>query len=201
MEAKTDYDYLFKILLIGDSGVGKSSILIRYTDNTYSTNYITTIGVDFKIMTLRMNGYTIKLQIWDTAGQERFRTITKSYYRGAHGIMLVYDVTNNNTFAHIDSWMTDVLLHSGTNAKVLLIGNKIDSPLRVVDSYIGENYASDNDMIFVETSAKSGDNIRDAFRLLTEKLLNEKIDTKTDDVVNIVVPTGKPINKRCCNQS
>ena len=95
------YDYLFKLLLIGDSGVGKSSLLLRFSDDTYETNFNSTIGVDFKIKTVDLDDKVIKLQIWDTAGQERFRTITSSYYRGAHGIIVVYDTTDNETFEHV----------------------------------------------------------------------------------------------------
>ena len=96
-----DHDHLFKLLIIGDSGVGKSSLLVRFADNTFSGNYITTIGVDFKIRTIEINGERVKLQIWDTAGQERFRTITSTYYRGTHGVIVVYDVTSGDSFANV----------------------------------------------------------------------------------------------------
>merc|ERR1712159_656276 len=100
-----EYDYLFKLLLIGDSGVGKSCLLFRFADDTYQESYISTIGVDFKIRTVELEGKTIKLQIWDTAGQERFRTITSSYYRGAHGIIVVYDVTDQESFNNVKTWL------------------------------------------------------------------------------------------------
>merc|ERR1712006_60493 len=101
MANTAEYDYLFKLLLIGDSGVGKSCLLLRFADDTYTESYISTIGVDFKIRTINLDGKCVKLQIWDTAGQERFRTITSSYYRGAHGIIVVYDVTDRETFNNV----------------------------------------------------------------------------------------------------
>ena len=104
----SEYDYLFKLLLIGDSGVGKSCLLLRFADDTYTESYISTIGVDFKIRTIELDGKTIKLQIWDTAGQERFRTITSSYYRGAHGIIVVFDVTDQESFNNVKQWLHEI---------------------------------------------------------------------------------------------
>ncbi|XP_020863655.1 ras-related protein Rab-35 isoform X2 [Phascolarctos cinereus] len=103
-----DYDHLFKLLIIGDSGVGKSSLLLRFADNTFSGSYITTIGVDFKIRTVEINGEKVKLQIWDTAGQERFRTITSTYYRGTHGVIVVYDVTSAESFVNVKRWLHEI---------------------------------------------------------------------------------------------
>ena len=103
-----EYDYVFKLVLIGDSGVGKSCLLLRFADDTYTESHISTIGVDFKIRTIQLDGKTIKLQIWDTAGQERFRTITSSYYRGAHGIIVVYDTTDSETFEHVKTWLHEI---------------------------------------------------------------------------------------------
>ena len=112
MEGKTadapDYEYLFKLLLIGNSGVGKSCILMRYADNSFTENFFNTIGVDFKIKTITLNDQVIKMQIWDTAGQDRFRTLTSSYYRGAHGIIIVYDVTNKDSFDNVRQWMQEI---------------------------------------------------------------------------------------------
>jgi Ras-related protein Rab-1A len=128
MEGKTadgqDYEYLFKLLLIGNSGVGKSCILMRYADNSFTENFFNTIGVDFKIKTINLNDQVIKMQIWDTAGQDRFRTLTSSYYRGAHGIIIVYDVTNKDSFDNVRQWMQEIEKFASENVNKLLVGNK-----------------------------------------------------------------------------
>lgn len=130
-----EYDYLFKLLLIGDSGVGKSCLLLRFADDTYTESYISTIGVDFKIRTIELDGKTIKLQIWDTAGQERFRTITSSYYRGAHGIIVVYDVTDLDSFNNVKQWLHEIDRYACDNVNKLLVGNKCDMSARKVVDY------------------------------------------------------------------
>merc|ERR1740130_882215 len=119
-------DYLFKLLLIGDSGVGKSCLLLRFADDKWTDSYISTIGVDFKIRTIELDGKTIKLQIWDTAGQERFRTISSTYYRGAHGIIVVYDITNMVSFDNVKRWLTEIDKYARENVNKLLVGNKMD---------------------------------------------------------------------------
>lgn len=133
MSLNQDYDYLFKLLLIGNSSVGKSSLLLRFSDNIFSERYLLaygsflpTIGVDFKIRTFDLNGSTVKLQIWDTAGQERFKTITSSYYKGAHGIILVYDITDRQSFKDIENWLAEVDKFGNENVVKLLVGNKSD---------------------------------------------------------------------------
>ncbi|KAH3765245.1 Ras family protein [Pelomyxa schiedti] len=120
-----EYDYLFKLLLIGDSGVGKSCLLLRFADDMYTESYISTIGVDFKIRTIELEQKTIKLQIWDTAGQERFRTITSSYYRGAHGIIIVYDITDAVSFNNVKQWMQEIERYACDSVNKLLVGNKV----------------------------------------------------------------------------
>lgn len=122
-----DYDHLFKLVIIGNSSVGKSSLLLRFSDDQFNENYLTTIGVDFRFRTLTIDGKQIKLQIWDTAGQERFRTITSAYYKGADGIIIVYDVTNSNSFDDIEKfWISEVESYAEKNVELLLIGNKKD---------------------------------------------------------------------------
>merc|ERR1712100_792056 len=130
-----EYDYLFKLLLIGDSGVGKSCLLLRFADDTYTDSYISTIGVDFKIRTIELDGKTIKLQIWDTAGQERFRTITSSYYRGAHGIIVVFDVTDQESFENVKHWLQEIDKYANEGVMKLLVGNKSDLQSKKVVSY------------------------------------------------------------------
>ncbi|KAJ3349765.1 heme peroxidase [Entophlyctis luteolus] len=126
VKRNSKFDYLFKLLLIGDSGVGKSCLLLRFADDTYTESYISTIGVDFKIRTIELEGKTVKLQIWDTAGQERFRTITSSYYRGAHGIIVVYDVTDQDTFNNVKQWLQEIDRYAVEGVNKLLVGNKSD---------------------------------------------------------------------------
>ena len=123
---QTEYDYLFKVLLIGNSGVGKSSLLLRFADDVFNDNFMPTIGVDFKIRTIDVDQKTIKLQIWDTAGQERFKTITSSYYKGAHGIIVTYDITDRESFSKVSEWMSEVDKHASENISRILVGDKKD---------------------------------------------------------------------------
>jgi len=166
-----EYDYLFKLLLIGDSGVGKSCLLLRFADDTYTESYISTIGVDFKIRTINLDGKCVKLQIWDTAGQERFRTITSSYYRGAHGIIVVYDVTDRETFNNVKQWLHEIERYANENVNKLLVGNKCDlETRRQVKAEMGTELAESLNIEFMETSAKSKQNVDKAFETMAAQI-------------------------------
>jgi len=166
-----EYDYLFKLLLIGDSGVGKSCLLLRFADDTYTESYISTIGVDFKIRTVELDGKTIKLQIWDTAGQERFRTITSSYYRGAHGIIVVYDVTDSESFNNVKQWLHEIDRYASENVNKLLVGNKADlTSKRAVTFDQGKEFADSLGIEFLETSAKNATNVEKAFMTMAAQI-------------------------------
>jgi len=171
MTMAADYDYLFKLLLIGDSGVGKSCLLLRFSDDTYTDSYISTIGVDFKIRTIELDGKTIKLQIWDTAGQERFRTITSSYYRGAHGIIVVYDCTDLESFNNVKQWLEEIDRYACENVNKLLVGNKCDlTSKKVVNYQNAKEFADSLGIPFLETSAKNATNVEQAFMTMASEI-------------------------------
>jgi len=165
------YDYLFKLLLIGDSGVGKTCLLFRFADNTFNSTFISTIGIDFKIQTLEIDGKRIKLQVWDTAGQERFRTITTAYYRGAMGILLVYDVTSKKSFDNITNWLRNIEEHASEGVEKLLVGNKSDlEEKRAISEEEGQLLAVQHSIDFIEASALSGENVREAFMRMARRV-------------------------------
>eukprot|EP01125_Pyxidicula_operculata_P009635 TRINITY_DN3161_c3_g1_i1.p1 TRINITY_DN3161_c3_g1~~TRINITY_DN3161_c3_g1_i1.p1 ORF type:complete len:204 (+),score=33.38 TRINITY_DN3161_c3_g1_i1:16-627(+) len=163
-QAQEPIEIPVKLLLLGDSGVGKSSLMIRQCDQEFNFNTLSTVGIDFKEQRIEINEKQIKLQIWDTAGQERFRTITKSYYRGAQGYILVYDITSRMSFEHIKYWLNEVKKHGREDFYTILVGNKIDLELdRVVSTDEGQKFASSNGIDFIETSAKEGTRVNDLF--------------------------------------
>jgi len=169
--ALAEYDSLFKLLIIGDSGVGKSCILLRFADDTYTESYISTIGVDFKIKTIELEGKTVKLQIWDTAGQERFRTITSSYYRGAHGIIVVYDTTDKESFDNVVEWLNEIDKYATENVNKLLVGNKCDlESKRQVDTEEAKAFAEERGIPFLETSAKNSLNVEESFLTMAREI-------------------------------
>lgn len=197
-----EYDHLFKLLIIGDSGVGKSSLLLRFADNTFSGSYITTIGVDFKIRTVEIEGERVKLQIWDTAGQERFRTITSTYYRGTHGVIVVYDVTSGDSFANVKRWLHEIEQNCDVVNRIL-VGNKNDAPDRkVVLTEDAQRFADQMGIRLFETSAKDNINVEEMFMAITKLVLKTKKELKERQAIQNIdtvnLRKGPKQNKRKC---
>lgn len=192
---ENNYDYLFKLVLVGDSNVGKTSLLTRYTDSIFSTNYISTIGVDFKIKTIKIDEKLIKLQIWDTAGQERFRTITSGYYRGSHAILVVFDITNDDSFNDLDSWFDEISKHT-QDPFIILLANKVDGNPVVDDERINKILEKYKIKIFKKTSAKLNLGVEETFNDICKELM-KNFKNIPQNVTNIDFgKTGK--KKLCC---
>jgi Ras-related protein Rab-8A len=168
----SNHDMLVRVLLIGDSGVGKSSLLLRFVNDSFTRTYISTIGIDFKLKMIEQEGQKVKMQIWDTAGQERFRTITTAYYRGAMGILLVYDVTDEGSFRNVVTWMGQIEQHADRYVNRILIGNKTDASASdvVVSTERGQQLAADYGIKFFETSAKADFNVTEAFECMSTEV-------------------------------
>ena len=225
-DGSSEYDFLLKLLLVGDTAVGKSSLLLRFTDGTFDTDLQATIGVDFKVRAcrascarrrccrrrrcrrcvraltftphtlpppqvknMRLANKVVKATIWDTAGQERFRTLTSSYYRGAHGVLLVYDVTRPETFQHLPQWLSEIETYcpaGGKNVVKLLVGNKSDLEAdRAVSTAEGEQWARSKGMLFMESSAKSGDAVKGVFDEVVTKIL------ESPDLLKSATPSSR----------
>ncbi|KAI9635105.1 Rab/GTPase [Dioszegia hungarica] len=198
------YDFLIKLLLIGDSGVGKSCLLLRFCDDSWTPSFITTIGIDFKIRTIEMDGKRIKLQIWDTAGQERFRTITTAYYRGAMGILLVYDVTDEKSFQNIRTWHANIEQHASAGVNKILIGNKCDwNDKRSVTLEQGKQLADEFGLRFLETSAKANEGVEEAFFVLARDIKTRLIDSQPEAAAPTTLGADKrsaDLNKKAQDQ-
>ncbi|CAI5706390.1 hypothetical protein KXD40_006387 [Peronospora effusa] len=194
--AEDEYDYLFKIVLIGDSGVGKSNLLSRFTRNEFNLESKSTIGVEFATKSIVAEGKTIKAQIWDTAGQERYRAITSAYYRGAVGALLVYDITKHGTFENVERWLKELRDHADINTVIMLVGNKSDlRHLRAVSTEEAMAFAEKNNLAFIETSALEATGVDAAFqRILTEiyKLMSRKT-IQAEENATASLPTGNNI--------
>ena len=206
MSINLAYDHLFKLLLIGDSGVGKSSLILRFADDTFNGSFISTIGVDFKVKTVDVGGTKIKMQIWDTAGQERFRTIVSTYYRGAHGIIVVYDVTDKESFLKIQHWLKEIDNYGTDKVSKLIVGNKSDlTERRVVTFESAKEFADQLGIQVIETSARSKAHVEDVFLVMAETIL-EKIrfesanyrPLSSDGVKINSKPRTHSTNQKCC---
>jgi Ras-related protein Rab-11A len=209
-----EYDYLFKIVLIGDSGVGKSNLLSRFTRNEFNLESKSTIGVEFATKSIQAEGKTIKAQIWDTAGQERYRAITSAYYRGAVGALLVYDISKHGTFENVERWLKELRDHAEANIVVMLVGNKSDlRHLRTVETDEAMAFSEQHNLAFIETSALDASGVDTAFqRILTEiyRLMSrrniaaaEESNAPLSSGKTISLGTGGSANKKdgkgCCS--
>ncbi|KAK8622683.1 hypothetical protein V6N13_117589 [Hibiscus sabdariffa] len=194
--ADDDYDYLFKLVLIGDSGVGKSNLLSRFARNEFNLESKSTIGVEFATRSIRVDDKVVKAQIWDTAGQERYRAITSAYYRGAVGALLVYDVTRHITFENVDRWLKELRNHTDSNIVIMLVGNKADlRHLRAVSTEDAKAFAEKENTYFMETSALESLNVENAFtEVLTQiyHVMSRKALEVGDDPA--ALPKGQTVN-------
>jgi len=180
----TTYSYLLKYIIIGDTGVGKSCLLLQFTDKRFQPVHDLTIGVEFGARMITIDQSQVKLQIWDTAGQESFRSITRSYYRGSAGALLVYDITRRETFNHLTTWLEDAKQHGNNNMTIMLIGNKSDLDQKRAVSYEeGEKFANENGLTFLETSAKTAKNVEQAF-ISSARVIYDKIQRGEFDISN-----------------
>jgi len=203
MSTGPEYDYLLKVVIVGDSGVGKSSLLKQFSNREFTGEYISTIGVDFEIKTLEIDNKIVKLQIWDTAGQERFQNITTSYYRGAHCIVLVYDVTQLDTFEHVHKWYQQINEHCNPNVHILLVGNKSDlADNRQVPYEDAEKMAQNLGISVFETSAKDATNVDEAFSYVAKQAINKGVPPLAHQNTKNINIDGKEITKQqtssCC---
>ncbi|KAK3297735.1 ras family-domain-containing protein [Chaetomium fimeti] len=212
--ANDEYDFLFKVVLIGDSGVGKSNLLSRFTRNEFNLDSKSTIGVEFATRSIQIDNKTIKAQIWDTAGQERYRAITSAYYRGAVGALLVYDISKSLSFENVTRWLKELRDHADSNIVIMLVGNKTDQRhLRAVPTEDGKNFASENGLSFIETSALEATNVDLAFQniltsiyqIVSSKSLAEegadvgkKFDPREGNNISLSQEGAKEESKGCC---
>ncbi|CAF4897701.1 unnamed protein product [Pieris macdunnoughi] len=182
-----NFDYMFKLLIIGNSSVGKTSFLFRYADDSFTSAFVSTVGIDFKVKTVFRHDKRVKLQIWDTAGQERYRTITTAYYRGAMGFILMYDITNEESFNSVQDWVTQIKTYSWDNAQVILVGNKCDmEEERVISQERGKQLADQLGVEFFETSAKENVNVKAVFERLVDIIcdkMSESLDSEPQNML------------------
>jgi len=203
--ANEEFDLHLKLLMLGDTGVGKTCLLLRYAHDSFSSMYITTIGIDYKVKLIELEGMKVRLQIWDTAGQERFRTITVSYFKGAHGIMLVYDITDRESFSSITHWITQIKEHADASVNIVLVGNKCDKEdERAVSRQEGQDLADRCGVRFFECSAKESNGVTEAYLQIAKEtkdrlLAQEAKNTSKEAIVLVNQPASHDKKKsKCC---
>jgi Ras-related protein Rab-8A len=192
-------DYIVKLLLVGDSGIGKSALLCKYCDDNFSPIFLSTIGIDFRLKMLEYNSKRIKVQVWDTAGQERFKSLTSAYYRGSHTAIVCYDITNANSFNHVESWIDDIrhrTSHIPEGLMFTIVGCKCDlTSSRVISYEQGRDLALKYRALFFETSAKDKINVEEIFYHTTDRIMKARIANKIEQ--QILIPQEVETNK-CC---
>ena len=181
-----NYDYLLKYIIIGDSAVGKSNLLLRYVDNKFNENHVMTLGVEFAAKNIQIEEQIFRMQIWDTAGQENFRSITRSFYKNSACVIIVYDITSRETFTNVKTWIKDCMQTCSKNVFMVLVGNKVDDETsRQVSTNEGETFAKEHGMTFFESSAKTGKNVEEIFKTsakeIAKRLKNGEYDLEEDE--------------------
>ena len=199
MKQLSKKDLVFKILLLGDSTVGKTCFLARYSDDVFVENYLNTIGSDYQLKIVKLdNGKTINVQLWDTAGQDKYRNIAKNYYKGSHGILLLYDITSQTSYDNIKVWIDDIKEEADENVIIFLLGNKIDLvEERIIPKEKGEELGKKYNVTFFEVSAKSGENVNEVFKALYKKI-NDSYD-QLESQRNIKIIKKQKKNIKCCS--
>ena len=193
-------NYVFKVLLLGDSTVGKTCFLMRFTENTFQEIHMSTIGLDYRFKKMPVDdGKEATVQIWDTAGQDRFRAITKNYYKGAHGIILIYDVTNQKTFENVRNWVTQIRENASEKAIIYIVGNKIDDKQnKVVTKEDGEKMAKEFDLKFFEASAKEDINIAPTIEAIVKDIYKVNGNSEEGASGKLIGGNGKNGKRNCC---
>lgn len=199
---KNKPDYVYKLLIVGDMCVGKTCFLLRYCDDVFNETHISTIGVDYRVKALEINNEKIRLQIWDTAGQDRFRSITRSYYKGSHGILLLFDCTKRESYYNVKSWVSQIIENAPVNSIVILVANKIDKESeRVVSKEEAEMFANDKKLMYIECSALKSININECFNMLIKEIYEKGIvsSVKENRLKNLKEDGGST-SKKCCGK-
>lgn len=208
-----DYNYYLKFIIVGDANVGKSCLLLRFIDNKYRDNHDITIGVEFGMKIIKLDDKLIKLQIWDTAGQEAFRSIIRCYYRNSAGVILVYDITNRQSFNNVKFWLNEIKTYTSENTSIILVGNKCDLDtsftdnisLREVAENEGKELANEYNLLFVESSAKNSHNIDNIFTILSNNIINKITNIDINTINNNGIKVGNynhnnlNDHKKCCH--
>ena len=197
----SSYDEKIKLMVIGETRVGKTALIKKYTKDIFGGAYLTTVGIDFQEKIINVEDKVVKLQIWDTAGQERFRNIAKNYFHTSDGFLIVYDISNKESFEKLDFWYEQIKLNAPENTKCIVVGNKCDlEEKRKVNKEEGETFSRENNINFYETSAKDGINVNNVFQLLANEIIKDikKNGTKNKRASQVLKKGTKTKKKSCC---